>query len=546
MSDSSDLGWNAGSGVPRLQVEEQSGRRIVPLERLPFSIGRRSVSDLVLADPDVSRDHAEIIAAGDGFLLRERGSRFGTFVNGHQITEHRLIFNDRISFGRGGQTELIFLPADASVVSSAGASGFGADLRQVGALLEALRGMGSGRVLDEVLALVLDTAIDVTGAERGLIMLASDGDVLEMKLARARDKITLPLTGFATSRKIPEEVFATGKEKIVADILDDKLAHEVTMALGIRQVLCAPLRLVRILDRAEAPSEPRNIGVLYLDSRECGKLLSKSARAALETLAIEAASAIENARLYRETLEKARLDQELRTAAQIQQALLPPPRKRGTFFEAMGTSVPCRAIGGDFFEYFDPTGGGFAFALGDVAGKGPPAALLAAVLQGILTGQAHSEADPQTVMTRINNALLSRGVESRFATAFYGHLTPEGLLTYCNAGHNPPLVIGADGTRRLETGGMILGLFPQAHYDQESLQLAPGDVIVVFSDGVSEAMSSTGEEFGEDRIRETVAAVRTHSAEEIHQDLFRRVREFTRGAVQNDDITAMVVSFRQP
>jgi sigma-B regulation protein RsbU (phosphoserine phosphatase) len=212
----------------------------------------------------------------------------------------------------------------------------------------------------------------------------------------------------------------------------------------------------------------------------------------------------------------------------------------------MGTSVPCRAIGGDFFEYFDPPGGGFAFALGDVAGKGPPAALLAAVLQGILTGQAYSEADPKTVMTRINNALLSRGVESRFATAFYGHLSPEGVLTYCNAGHNPPLVIGPDSVRRLEAGGMIVGLFSEAHYDQESLQLAPGDVIVVFSDGVSEAMSSTGEEFGEDRIRDAVAAVRNESPEHIHQDLFKRIREFTRGAVQNDDVTAVVIAYNQP
>ena len=318
-----------GSGAPRLQVDETTGRRLVTIEHLPFLIGRRTASHLVLQDVDVSRDHAEIVADGPALVLRDRSSRFGVFVNGQRITEHRLAAHDRISFGRGGQTELTFLPADASTVSAVPASGLGGDLRQIGVLLEALRGMGSGRVLDEVLALVLDTAIDVTGAERGFIMLASEGDVLEMKLARARGQITLPLTGFATSRQIPEEVFATGLQKEVQDMLDqgkDDPRHERTIALGIRQVLCSPLRLVRILERAEAPSEPRNIGVLYLDSRERGKLLSAAARAALETLAIEAASAIENARLYRETLEKARLDQELRTAAQIQQSLLPPPR----------------------------------------------------------------------------------------------------------------------------------------------------------------------------------------------------------------------------
>ena len=220
------------------------------------------------------------------------------------------------------------------------------------------------------------------------------------------------------------------------------------------------------------------------------------------------------------------------------------PHKSGAFFEAMGTSVPCRAVGGDFFEYFDPPGGGFGFALGDVSGKGPPAALLAAVLQGILTGQAHSEAEPNTVMARINGALLTRGVESRFATAFYGHLSPEGQLTYCNAGHNPPLVIGEGGVRRLEVGGMIVGLFPGAEYEQETVQLVPGDVIVVFSDGVSEAVSATGEEFGEDRIRDTVLAVRHEAPEDIQRGLLQQVREFTRGAMQNDDITALVVTYR--
>src|SRR5690606_24144748 len=142
--------------------------------------------------------------------------------------------------------------------------------------------------------------------------------------------------GFETSRKIPEEVFSTGQDKMVADLLDGELAnvHMGTVALGIRHVLCVPLRLVRYLDRVDMPGEEKRIGVLYLDSREKGALLSRAARAALETLATEAAVAIENARLYRETLEKARMEQELRIAAEIQQALLPEPRRKGTFFEA--------------------------------------------------------------------------------------------------------------------------------------------------------------------------------------------------------------------
>ena len=211
-----------------------------------------------------------------------------------------------------------------------------ADLHQVAMLLDGLRALGSGRVLDEVLALVIDSAIELSGAERGFIMLADAGSALEFKLARGRDKVTLPGKTFETSRKFPEEVFATGEPRVGVNLLDDELSseHGGTIALGIRHVCCVPLRLVRYVDRADAAAEPKRIGVLYLDSREKGALLTSSGRAALETLATEAAVAIENARLYRESEAKARLEQELRIAAAIQQALLPPPKWSAAWFEA--------------------------------------------------------------------------------------------------------------------------------------------------------------------------------------------------------------------
>ncbi len=530
--------------TPRLDVRDSLGQRVVTLDTSLFSIGRRSTSDLHLLDTEVSRDHAEIMVTDGVYLLRDRGSRYGTFVNGTPITEQTLRHGDRITFGRGGRTELIFFATD-DTASQQSASWSAGDLRQIASLLEALRGLGGGRVLDEVLALVLDSAIEITGAERGFIMLASAAGVLELKLARAAGRMTLPAAGFATSRKIPEDVFLTGREAIVADLRDGDLpdAHLGTIALGIRHVLCTPLRLVRYVERADADTATRNIGVLYLDSRVKGQLLSHGTRAALETLASEAALAIENARLYRETLEKARIDQELRTAAQIQQALLPPPRKTRDFFDAMGSSVPCRAVGGDFFEYMDLPDGGFGFALGDVAGKGPPAALLTAVLQGILAGQAQASLTPSETMRRINVALISRGVESRFATAFLGHLSPDGTLTYCNAGHNPPFVFGASGVRRLETGGMIIGLFPAAVYDQETIRLESGDTVVVFSDGVSEAASETGEEFADARIEATIQGTLGQPCDRVLQALLDAVRDFTRGTTQGDDITAMVIQY---
>jgi sigma-B regulation protein RsbU (phosphoserine phosphatase) len=357
--------------------------------------------------------------------------------------------------------------------------------------------------------------------------------------------VTLPGRQFETSRKIPEEVFASGTPRIVADLLDADLVghHMGTVALGIRNVLCVPLRLVRYLDRGEAAGEEQRIGVLYLDSREKGALLANSTRTALETLATEAAVAIENARLYRETVEKARLEQEMRIAAEIQLALLPKEQHTGRRFTVCATTIPSRSIGGDFFDYLGLPGGRFHFVLGDVTGKGPPAALLSAMVLGIFAAQDGGATQPADTVGRVNDSLCRRAIESKFVTAVYGHLGEDGTLVYANAGHNPPLVVGGGGVRRLEAGGTPLGMFEGMPYQQESLTLAPGDVLVVFSDGVSEALSVADEEYGEHRIAEVVSKHLGAGPRTVLDALIRDVKTFAEGAPQNDDITALVLSF---
>src|SRR5437870_4756534 len=370
------------------------------------------------------------------------------------------------------------------------------------ALLEGLRALGSGRVLDDVLALVLDSAIEVTGAERGFIMMANRQKQLEFKLARARGKVTLSGRTFETSRKIPETVYSTGKQTIVEDLLDGDLAqlHTGPVALGIRQVLCTPLRLVRYVERAEQRGADEIIGVLYLDSRERGALKSQSAQTALETLSAEAALAIENARLYREALDKAKFEQELKVAAAIQQSLLPVANREGAFFTTAAASVACRAVGGDFFDYVDLPTNQFGFIVGDVAGKGSPAALLAAAVLGMFSAEANYHTNAAPLISRLNQGLFRRAIEARFLTTFYALLGHDGALTYCNAGHNAPMVVSPSGVKRLETGGVVLGLFESATFDEETVQLQPGDLIVAFSDGVSEAMNEAGDEFTDERL----------------------------------------------
>src|SRR5207244_6301156 len=199
-----------------------------------------------------------------------------------------------------------------------------------------------------------------------------------------------------------------------------------------------------------------------------GALKSASSQAALETLSAEAALAIENARLYREALDKAKFEQELKVAAAIQQSLLPASNRAGAFFTAAAASVPCRAVGGDFYDYVDLPTGAFGFILGDVAGKGSPAALLAAAVLGMFSAEATYQNAAAPLITRLNHGLFRRAIEARFLTTFYGILAPDGSFLYCNAGHNPPFLISSTGVRRLEPGGVVLGRFEQAAFDEEA------------------------------------------------------------------------------
>jgi serine phosphatase RsbU (regulator of sigma subunit) len=511
-----------------LTVIEGGVRRSVPLDISPFAIGRSSENQLQLTDAQVSRRHAELVRGGEGWRIRDCGSRFGTFVNDSKVEDVVIASGDRI---RLGQTELRLEVADASTSSSAQF-----DFRQVNALLAGLRALGSTQVLDEVLAIVLDSALEVTGAERGFILLADAGKPLTLRLARARGGITL--TTAQTSQRIPEEVFTTGSDRIVTDLLDGAHAshHAGTVALGIRHVLCTPLRVVQY-----GTGKERRIGVLYLDSRERGYL---QAAGALHALAAEAAVVIENARLTQEAVDAERVAQELRIAAEMQRALLPPAYHLAPHAELAAVTTPCRAVGGDLFDYMERPDGTLAFAVADVAGKGTSAALLTAVVQGLFAAEAESPASPSEVLTRINHALCRRAVASRFVTAFYGVLAPDGSLHYCNAGHNPPFLLGRDGARRLETGGMVLGLFEASVFDTGTEHLQPDDRLVLFSDGVTEAENTAGEEFGDDRLASCLNAAPRPSATETVDAVQRALAAFSGEAAARDDVTLMVVRAR--
>ncbi len=529
----------------RLQVTDAQGRRVVSIDKPLFVVGRRTAADLQVFAGDVSREHAEIVKDGDRYVLRDLGSRFGTYVNGEPVTERILVDGDRIRLGRSDAVELVFTLDGSQSSTLHSVASDATDLRQMAAILNGLRALGSGRVLDEVLTLVMDSALDVTRAERGFVMLANADGELEFKIARGRGRITLPGTSFATSAKIPREVFLTGDSRIVGDLMEGTLAgaHDGTIAVGIRHVLCVPLRVSPLGTGLGPGSVHRVIGVLYLDGRERSTMTSRATLASLEAFATQAALAIESARLYAEAAEKARIDRDLRVAAEIQRALLPEPNYQTDSVDLAAASIPCRTVGGDFFDYLDVPGGRVGFALGDVAGKGPPAALLAAVAQSNFVAQAQVTSDPAETMARINRALLRRTIEARFATMFYGAIGADGTLTYCNAGQEPPLLVRRDDVASLDIGGPVLGLLSVATYECGTVPLSPGDLVVVCSDGVTEARNTAGEEFERDRLVATVGSCHGARAEAVVGQLLAAVGAFSKGASQADDITVLVLRY---
>ena len=533
----------------QLRVSGPQGRRVVSIDKVRFTIGRRTSADLQIVSTDVSREHAEIVRDGEVYVLRDCGSRYGTYVNGEPVTERSLVPGDRVRLGRTGAVELEFQGGD---LPSTGLRETATDVvafRQMAAVLNGLRALGSGRVLSEVLTLVVDSAIEVTKAERGFVMLSSEAGALEFKVARGRGGQTLPGASFSTSAKIPREVFTTGQSRIVSDLMDGALArdHDGTIAVGIRHVLCVPLRVVAMGAGPDDGGSGRVMGVLYLDGRERATLSSRDTLESLEVFAAQAAIAIESARLYAEAAEKTRIERDLHVAADIQRALLPEPTYLGTFCDLAAASLPCRTVGGDFYDYFELPGSAFGFALGDVAGKGAPAALQAAAVQTNFAALAPVSGDPASAMARTNTALLRRAVEARFATMFYGVLEPDGTLRYCNAGQEPPAAVRAGGVvGSLEAGGPVLGLLAWATYDEGATRLEPGDVVIVCSDGVTEAQNAAGEEYGRERLVRLAAGCHGDKPEAVMDALMAAVRGFVGGGPQADDITALVIRYLGP
>lgn len=542
--------------LPALAVINPSGNRSrVPLEHLPFTIGRQGGNHLVLRDNRVSREHARIISENNEHFVEDLNSRHGVFVNGKRVSRHQLSDGDRVDFGFPDSYRLVFTLEDDEIrrfmeqLSTQAPAG-AANLSKLRSLVEVARALQSSLSTHDVLAAVVDAALSVTGAERGFLLLKKEEE-LEVSVARDQRGAPLGPSELGVPRSLIHRALRTRRELLSMSfdpMGEDGFRPEMSVAdLELRSVVCVPLIHVRTgsLQDTVATSLNDTVGVLYMDSRESAADLSAGNREILQTLALEASTILENARLLEEERGKRRLEEELNVARTIQQDLLPSGLPSDGWFRAAGSSITSRQVGGDYFDVRQVTPDLFACVIADVSGKGVSAALLAALLQGAFLLASDSPVQIGDVMSRINRFLTERAKGEKYATVCYCTIDRSGQLRWSNAGHPQPILVrGNAELQMLESTGLPLGMLEPASYEIKSIQLQPGDKVVLYSDGVSEASSADGEFFDRKKFRATLRGNASLSCAEFHAKLMEAVEDFSEGAELADDITTLVLEYR--
>jgi phosphoserine phosphatase RsbU/P len=546
----------------RLVVVEPNGtRRDVVVTASPFRIGRQAGNELTLRDSRVSRNQAQILTVDGKFVLEDMGSSHGTFVNGEKIIRHELKPSDRIDFGVADSYQVIYVGDGATIEElveridrPAPQQAGPRELHHLGVLLEVARSLGTGLSLEDVLTVVLDAAISVTRTERGVLLLANPAGELETIVARNAQRGTLRPEDVQVSKGVVKRVATSRRELIVGD--DDTVGgapvpfnpNESMTRLDLHTVVAIPidkLPVIEALDATIAVRQSELLGVLYLDSRSPSSAFSVLDREVLRTLAREAATVVENARLFAAARAKVRLDHEIEIASQIQQKLLPKTLPNLPTVAVAGSTLACLSVGGDCFDVIELERGRHGFFVGDVSGKGISAALLATLLQGIFFTTASMDIPLPGVFSRVNLYLCERSGDDRYATVFYGVLDQSGHFEYVNAGHVPPLIRRRSGkVEGLESANFPVGMFAEAEYQSSSAKLEEGEFLVIYTDGVSEAASARGDMLEEEGLRKVLEEFKGQTVQELTEAVREAVRTYTTGAAQSDDITILAIQYK--
>jgi len=534
------------------------------------SVGRSPGNDIVLNHRSISRHHAELLSTDAGsFQVLDLGSKNGVLVNGRRIqVRATLADGDRIKLGERelvysaaappvaepapGRTGTMMVPVedilhtlgrgDGPPATAADSAAQSARLKRLSAVINRTAlALISNRPLPELLELVLDLVFDALPVQRGCLMLletphsSEEADpVFKEVLSRRRDRGN-GSDDFSPSRTILKEVIARRVAILTLDALVDERfdAAQSVVTQGIRSAVCVPL-----WSRTEV------IGAVYADSLNPLNRLDREELELLTFIANLAAVKIENARLLEQSLEKQRLEEEMALAAGIQGRLLPAGDPRLPGYQVHGYNRQCNEVGGDYFDFIERPDGRMGVSVGDVAGKGIGASLLMANLQACLHVLSAAGLDLTEIMSRLNEHFCRHSAQNKFITFFNAEIdAAEHRLRFSNAGHNPPLLLRAakDETERLSDGGPVLGVIPGIGYVATEKTLARGDLILLYTDGVTETTNEDGEEFGIDRLSAFLVAARDRNPPDLLDSLVAELARFRGPDVSPGDDTTLVL-----
>lgn len=521
-------------------------------------VGRSSDSSLTLADRYLSRHHSRFTRSGEGWLVEDLGSRSGTLVNGEPVAGPTpLAAGDTL---RIGATNLTLLrrgddsgsrPASAEPPSSAvyrdaaqlldlGSTAAPRDpadrdrlLERVRLLNEVHQGLSRYAHFDDLLELILGRVFHHLRPEEATIFLRTSRGELE----RAASRSVPGLEGhFLYSRRLVEEVTEKRLAALVMDAASDERFADAQSVLssGVRSLLAAPL-----LDPEGCQ------GMIVLSSRTQVRQFTEDDLELLVSLASVAAMRLRNTALAEEAAQHRVLEEELALARRLQLALLPHELPRPEGYELKGFNEPSRTVSGDYYYAHARTEGRECFLMiADVSGKGVAASLLTASLEALAAVPIQAGLPPDEICNLVTPLLLARTPPEKYATAFLGALELEsGTLRFANAGHNPPLLVRCSrgSVDRLEGTGPPLGLIPGARYHGRTVSLEPGDVLVIYTDGITEAENPEGEELGLQRLEELVCRHAGEGLTAVAAALEAELERFVRGVPFADDRTLLLL-----
>src|ERR1700691_1247862 len=504
--------------TPReLIIRNIDGKNVtVPLDRDRISLGRSSVNELCYPDDaGLSRQHLALTKTNDEWFVEDLGRKNGTLVNGKRIEKKiRFMHGDRISAGHltiefadtaaAAANTVVFVDhgesfsnTSTTVVANLDAV-LGPQVEdpnktyvmqgspQMRALIRAGRELAGHRPLAELFQVIMDLSVEAVLAGRGVLMTLEKGGVLQVRAHRG--------DGFKISNTVRDRVLNEKASLLVRDAQMDQALreHMSIVEQKVRSMIAVPLQ-----------TNDRVIGLIYVDSPHLIREFSREDLNLLTVMANVAAIRIEHARLNEiEEAERA-MAKDMQQAAIIQQRLLPEKAPKVPGMDIAGRTKACRTVGGDYYDYLVFPDGRIGVLVGDVAGKGMPASLLMSSLQARVQVLFEDGDDLARKIGRLNKAVSANCPDNRFITFFMGIIDPKtGEFVYTNAGHNPPVVVRADGEFETLTGagGVILGILPLATYQEARTTLNPGDILVLFSDGVTEAADPADDEYGEERL----------------------------------------------